>query len=144
MTRSLKTAGAMLALAFGSLLPFLYSDLRNEERIHKRLENAEIVFVTIAAVQKRKTFSGERTYFSVEFSYGAERFRQSVEVSPDLFHIQKPGKNLEARVVLEHGRPFVRIASDPVRPPWSLFYISAALACTGILLFLAGAAWRHA
>lgn len=142
MGRSLKAAGALLFGAFGTLMPFLYADLREEERIHKELAHADTVFVTIAAAQKRRTLSGERTYFSVEFSYRSARFRQAVEVSSDVFHLQKPGKNLEARVLLVHGRPWVQIASDPVRPPWSLFYLSLALTGTGLLLMCAGFLWR--
>lgn len=138
MSRSLKAAGAMLFGAFGTLLPFLYADLHEEERVHRLLADADIVFVTLVAAQKRRTFSGERTYFSVEFSYRSERFRQAVEVSPELFHLQKPGKNLEARVLMVRGKPWVRIASDPVRPPWSLFYLSAALASIGGAMVLAG------
>jgi hypothetical protein len=143
MTWSLKAAGLVLFGTFGSLLPFLYADLREEERIHAALENADTVFVTIVAAQKRRTFSGERTYFSVEYSYRSNRFRQAVEVSPDVFHLQKPGKNLEAHVTLVRGRPWVRIASDPVRPPWSLFYVSLVLAGTGFVFLAAGFLWRR-
>ncbi len=143
MTWSLKAAGAVLFGTFGTLLPFLYADLREEEQIHAALENAETVFVTIVAAQKRRTFSGERTYFSVEYSYNSSRFRQAVEVSSDVFHLQKPGKNLEARVMVVRGRPWVRIASDPVSPPWSLFYVSAALAGLGGVFLAAGLLWRR-
>lgn len=143
MSRSLKAAGALLFGAFGTLLPFLYADLHEEQSVHGLLSEGDIVFVTLVAAQKRRTFSGERTYFSVEFSYKSERFRQAVEVSPEVFHLQKPGKNLEARVLLVRGKPWVRIASDPVRPPWSLFYLSALLALLGGAMFIAGSAIRR-
>lgn len=143
MAWSLKAAGAVLFGTFVSLLPFLYSDLREEEQIHAALAHADTVFVTIVAAQKRRTISGERTYFSVEYSYRSNRYRQAVEVSPDVFHLQKPGKNLEARVLLVRGRPWVRIASDPVRPPWSLLYLSAALAGLGLVFLACGFLWRH-
>jgi len=138
--------GSILFFAFGSLVPFLYLDVRREARIHDKLESdAQKIFVTLTKGQTRRTLQGENLYYSVEFQIGAKKYRIPVEVNHEFYHLQKEGKNLEAMMVMDHGQPYVFLpgGQPESRSPWLMFYIAAGIGSLGLGLLLVGIFFRR-
>ncbi|MBL8020376.1 MAG: hypothetical protein JNM27_11970 [Leptospirales bacterium] len=131
--------GTILLFAFGTLLPFVYSQIRTESNLKQALESSNSrVFVTLLKRQSRSSLAGERFFFSVEFKLQDKTQRIPVEVNADFYHLQKEGKNLEATLYMDRGRPYILLPGSAIESShsWILMWISIGFSIFGALLIL--------
>ncbi|MCE9597627.1 MAG: hypothetical protein K8S54_06625 [Spirochaetia bacterium] len=129
--------GIILLFAFGTLLPFAYLQIATESNLTQALATSNSrVFVTLVKRQSRFNLTGERFFFSIEFQLKGKKQKMPVEVNADFYHLQKEGKNLEATLYMDRGRPYVLLPGSTVESThsWILFWMSAGFAFLGALL----------
>lgn len=131
--------GIILLFAFGTLVPFVYLQINAESNLKDALATSNSrVFVTLIKRQSRFSLSGERFFFSIEFQMRGKKQRIPVEVNADFYHLQKEGKNLEATLYMDRGRPYVLLPGSAVESAhsWILLWISSIFALFGALLIV--------
>lgn len=129
------TAGFILFAAFGSVLPAIYSVYTRDLRAMDHAKGSQ-VFVTLAKAQTRRSPTGDRFYYSIEFKWDGTKYRIPVEVTSEFYHLSKEGQNMEAQIFFDMGRPYVRLPGNHIHPAGrpGLFYLGAAGLVAGILL----------
>lgn len=140
-----RVTGPILLLAFGSM--GLVFSLRNQlmSDIEARMSrDGEYTFATLERAQQRKTFlvGGKRYFYAYSGRYRNMSFQETKEVSPQYYHLNSEGKNVEVLVFLDSAANFhthLRGNSHPFAEDFSeLRGFSYLLAAIGLALTVFG------
>ncbi len=140
-----RVAGPILLLAFGSMGAVFH--LRDELMADieaRMLKDGEYSFATLDRAQQRQAFlvGGKRYFYAYSGRYRNMSFQATKEVSPQYYHLNSEGKNVEVLVFLDAAGNFhthLRGNSHPFAEDFSaLRDFSLFLALVGLALSLFG------
>ncbi|MEQ9364028.1 MAG: hypothetical protein RIF32_07290 [Leptospirales bacterium] len=140
-----RVTGPILLLAFGSMgLVFGVRDQLMSDIEARMLRDGQYSFATLDRAQQRKAFlvGGKRYFYAYSGRYRNMSFQETKEVSPQYYHLNSEGKNVEVLVFLDAAGNFhthLRGNSHPFAEDFSaLRNFSILMAALGLALTISG------
>lgn len=140
-----RVTGPILLLAFGSQgLVFTLRDQLMTDIQSRMLKEGEYTFANLDRAEQRKTFlvGGKRYFYAYSGRHRNASFQKTEEVSPQFYHLNSEGKNVEVLAYLDSAGNFhthLRGNSHPFAEDYTeLRHFSLALAALGLALTIGG------